>query len=150
MSLKYSLAEMKNPLNENEPAKFYAKSQIRDKVNLNRIAEEISYATTLTDGDVLNVLRALIHKVKEHLADGDLVDLGELGKFQYQISSTGALKRESFTPANIRKVKIQFRPGSMLKPQLGNLSFERVISVKAREEAKKGDSSTPGGGIEDV
>ncbi len=137
MSLKYSLAEMHNPQRPDERRKFYAKSQARDTVDLNRIADEISYATTLTDGDVLNVLRGLIRKVKEHLSDGDIVDLAEFGSFQYQVSSRGADTKEEFTPANIRRVKLQFRPGKMLKPQLGEFRFERVMSVKARKAAEK-------------
>jgi len=137
MSLKYSLALIRNPQRRDEPPRYYAKSQARDTVDLNRIADEISYATTLTDGDVLNVLRGLIRKVKEHLSDGDIVDLAEFGSFQYQVSSHGADTKEEFTPANIRKVRLQFRPGKLLKPQLGDFQYERVISVKARKAAKQ-------------
>ena len=151
MSLKYSLAELRNPLRPEEPKKFYAKSQVRDVVSLNRIADEISYSTTLTDGDVLNVLRGLIRKVKEHLADGDIVDLAEFGKFQYQISSHGAETKEKFTPANIRKVRLQFRPGEMLKPSLVNLQFERVLPVKTRKavENNGGNSGNNNGNRQD-
>ncbi|MCD8031145.1 MAG: HU family DNA-binding protein [Bacteroides sp.] len=144
MSLRYSLAEMRNPMRPEEPKKFYAKSQVRDVVSLNRIADEISYATALTDGDVLNVLRGLIRKVKEHLADGDIVDLEEFGKFQYQISSRGAESKEKFTPANIRKVRLQFRPCEFLKPSLKHLKFERVLPVKTRKAAESGDGDTGG------
>lgn len=141
MSLKYSLAELRNPMRPEEPKKFYAKSQVRDIVSLNRIADEISYSTTLTDGDVLNVLRGLIRKVKEHLADGDIVDLAEFGKFQYQISSYGAETKEKFTPANIRRVRLQFRPVELLKPSMVNLKFERVLPVKTRKAAENNGGS---------
>lgn len=137
MSIKYSIAQLRNPQRPEEPKKFYAKAQARDTVDINRIAQEISYATALTDGDVLNVLRGLIHKVKEHLSDGDIVDLAEFGNFQYQVSSRAADTKEEFTAANIRKVKLQFRPGRMLRPQLGDFQFERVISVKARKAAQQ-------------
>lgn len=137
MSVKYSLASMRNPLNAEEPEKVYAKAQARSTVDMNRIADEIAYASSLTDGDVLNVIRGLIRKIREHLADGDIVSLGEFGTFQYQISSKGAESVEQFTTANIKKVRIQFRPGSLVKEGLNGLKFERVISVKARKQAAK-------------
>lgn len=137
MSIKYSIAQLRNPQRSDEPGKFYAKAQARDTVDLNRIAQEISYATTLTDGDVLNVLRGLIHKVKEHLSDGDIVGLAEFGSFQYHLCSRGAETKEQFTAANVRQVKLRFRPGKMLRPQLGDFQFERVIPVKARKAAQE-------------
>lgn len=140
MSVKYSLAELKNILRPQEPAKFYAKAQAREEISLNRIADEISWGTTLTDGDVLNVLRGLIKKINEHLSDGDIVSLGEFGKFQYQLSSEGADTAEQFTTANIRKVKIQFRPGELIRQAIPALKFERVISLKAKKLAAKSQS----------
>lgn len=139
MSIKYSIAEMRNPLRPEDESLFYAKAQAREVIGMNRIADEIAYATSLTDGDVLNVLRGLIRKTREHLADGDIVDLGEFGKFQYQISSSGAMTPEEFTTSNIRKVRIQFRPGELIKESMDKLKFERVISVKARKQAAKGE-----------
>lgn len=143
MSIKYSLAEMKNPMRLSEAAKFYAKAQARSEVGLNRIADEISWGTTLTDGDVLNVLRGLIRKINEHLNDGDIVSLGEFGKFQYSISSTGAETPELFTTANIRRVRIRFRPGELVGESLQNLKFERVPSLKAVKQAAKDQYETP-------
>jgi len=138
MSIKYSIAELKNPIRREEPAKFFAKAQTRAEVDLNRISQEIAYASSLTRGDVLNVLSALIDKIKEHLADGDMVSLGDFGKFQYQISCKGADTIEEFTRANIRNANIRFRPGTMIKDELSTLKFERVLSVKARKQAAKG------------
>ncbi len=141
MSVKYSIAAMKNPQNPEAPKKYYAKAQVRDTVDLNRIADEIAYATSLTDGDVLNVLRGLIKKIQEHLSDGDIVSLGEFGTFQYQLCSWGAVTEKEFVPANIRKVRLQFRSGKLLRKGLNGLTFEKVISVKAKQAAKKAESS---------
>lgn len=137
MSIKYSLMKLKNPQQPTDPEKYYAKAQVREVIDLNRIADEISYSTSLTDGDVLNVLRALIRKTGEHLADGDMVDLGDFGRFRYELSSTGAEKKTEFTSANIRKVRLHFRPGLMWKPSVDRLRFEQVIPVEEKRIAKK-------------
>lgn len=132
MSVKYSIAAMKNPSNPESPKKYYAKAQARDTVGLNRIADEIAYATSLTDGDVLNVLRGLIKMMKEHLSDGDIVNLGDFGTFQYQLSSYGAVSEKDFNPALIRKVNMQFRSGKLLREGLEGLTFEKVPALKAK------------------
>ena len=53
MAINYSIAQMKNPNDKGAPAKYYAKAQASGSVDINELAEEISYSTTLTDGDVL-------------------------------------------------------------------------------------------------
>ena len=40
------------------PKKYYAKAQASGEVTMDEMAEQISYATSLTDGDVLNAIRA--------------------------------------------------------------------------------------------
>lgn len=54
MAIHYSVVAMKNPQDPEAPVKYYARSQAAGVVDINELAEEISYATTLTDGDVLN------------------------------------------------------------------------------------------------
>lgn len=60
MAINYSVVGMRNPslLGEGE-MKYYAKAQASGAVGIDQLAEEIPYATTLTDGDVVNAIRAL-------------------------------------------------------------------------------------------
>lgn len=134
--ISYSVAGMRNP-NDNEAAeKFYAKMQASGVVDLDDMAEEISYATTLTDGDVLNVLRALIKQMKKNLVAGKIVRLEKFGSFQFQICSDGAETEKAFTPANIKKVNIQFRPGALVREvqNLKVLSFKKVPKKGEKKE----------------
>lgn len=133
MAINYSIAKMKNPNDKGAPEKFYAKAQASGTVDINELAEEISYSTTLTDGDVLNVIRALVKQINKHIAKGEIVKLENLGSFQAQISSDGAETEEEFSAANIRKVSLQFRPGIGLRGQLSldNLTFHKVKPLKA-------------------
>lgn len=128
MAIHYSVAAMKNPQDPEAPVKYYARSQAAGVVDINELAEEISYATTLTDGDVLNAIRALVTQVNKHIAKGEIVRLENLGSFQAQICSEGADTEEAFTPSNITRVNLQFRPGVGLRGQLNlkNLQFRKV------------------------
>lgn len=144
MSVNYSLAHMcSEPGNPDAPKKYYAKMQASGEVTLDEMAEDIAYATTLTDADVLAAIRAFIKQLNKHLANGKIVRAENLGSFQLQIQSTGADTEKDFTAANITGVSIQYRPGKFVSEAttkgLGGLTFRRV--------AKKGETlpDEPGG-----
>lgn len=134
MSVNYSLAYLSTePGNPDAPKKYYAKMQASGVVTMDEMAEDISYASTLTDGDVLNALRALIKQVNKHLAAGKIVRLENFGTFQLQLHSEGTETEKEFTSANITGVSIQFRPGSPIKAATragnGGLEFKRVAKL---------------------
>jgi len=137
MSLKFSVALLKNPLRREEPSKYYAKSQVRSVIGLNRVAKTLARQSTVTEGDAYNVLVNLPHVLNEFMADGDMVDLGDFGKFQYQLSSKGTEERSEFTHANIKKVKIHFRPSKLLQKHVSEMEFEEVVPLKDKKETKK-------------
>lgn len=124
---------------ENAPKKYYAKAQANGEITMDEIAEDISYATSLTDGDVLNALRALIQQINKNLAAGKIVRLETFGSFQIQLQSEGAETEKKFTSSNITGASIQFRPGRPIKAATragdGGLTFHRV--------AKKGEAALP-------
>lgn len=65
MAINYSVAKMLNPQDrESGEYKYYAKAQASGSVGINELSEEIAYATTLTDGDVLNVIRARFNSIR--------------------------------------------------------------------------------------
>lgn len=133
MSVNYSLSHMSSePGNPDAPKKWYAKAQANGEVTLDEMAEDIAYATTLTDADVLAAIRAFIKQLNKHLANGKIVRAENLGSFQLQ--STGADTEEDFTTANITGVSIQFRPGKTVAGAttrgLGSLTFHRVARLK--------------------
>ena len=97
MAITYSVAELVDPREPEVAGKFYAKAQASGTITIDDLADDISYSTTLTDGDVLNVIRALIKQIQKHIQNGCIVKLENLGSFQAQLRSKGALTREDFT-----------------------------------------------------
>ena len=154
MSVKFSLARLRNPQDPEGPRKLYACAQVREEIGLDRIAEEIAFSSSLTEGDVLNVLRGLAQNVVNHLADGDLVDLGDLGRFSYKLSSEGVDLVKDFSEDKIRRVRLHYRPGRIFQNKITDLKFEYVISRKAQDEAKRAEreaqdqaQESPGQGV---
>lgn len=135
MSVNYSLAYMRSiPSDENSPKLYYAKAQATGEVTIDELAEDIAYATSLTDGDGLNVIRAMVRQMNKNLAAGRIVRWESFGSFQLQLRSTGAPTAKEFTSANITSASIQFRPGNSIKAATrsnGGLTFHRVAGLKA-------------------
>nr|DAS50417.1 MAG TPA: DNA-binding protein [Caudoviricetes sp.] len=157
MSVNYSLAHMSSkPGDDAAPKLFYAKAQAAGEVTMDEMAEDIAYSTSLTDGDVLNAIRALIKQVNKHLAAGKIVRLETFGTFQVQLQSEGAETEKKFTSSNITGASIQFRPGKPIKAATragdGGLTFKRVVKkgeAALPDDGGNGGNSGGDGGIED-
>lgn len=141
MPINYSVTPRINPREKDEAPKYYGKVQTSGTVSFDTLAEDIAYATTLTDGDVLNVLRALVKQIKKHLAEGKIVSLDALGTFQFQLSGKGALTEEDYNTSLIEKVRIQYRPGRLVREvqNLTNLKFKKVSPLKSKSATEEGD-----------
>lgn len=157
-TINYSVYAMRKPGDKTAAPKYYPKMQATGVVEINALAEDISYSTTLTDGDVLNVIRALIKQICRHISDGRIVKLENFGTFQFQISSDGAETEAKYNPEMVRSVNIQFRPGVGIQEaqNLKKLSFHKVPKKSAKatdttDGGTTGDSgNTTGGGGDDM
>lgn len=126
MGLNYSIAMLKNPQNQDESAKAYAKSQITRELSLKELSRRVAAQTTASRADVTAVIIATVENMIDCLRAGEQVDFGDLGKFRLQITSRGAETAEKFTAANITGVNIQFIPGEDLKNIFSALEFSPV------------------------
>ena len=117
--LKYHLIQRVQPgVTGGGDRKFYASITQRNHITLKELSEEIADGRTLTPTDVMAVLISLSRKIPNHLLNGDIVDLGDLGKFSINISSDGTATEEEFKSSNIRRAKILYRPSTDIKNNL--------------------------------
>ena len=89
MAVKYKVLPRKNPQDAMAPEKFYAAAIADGDVDLDRLAELISYQCTVTASDCYAVLLSLEHNIIGELEQGRIVKLGRLGNFQVGLSSDG-------------------------------------------------------------
>lgn len=146
-TVNYSVSPRINPRDKEAAPKYYARMQASGTVDFDTLANEISYATSLTDGDVSNVLRALVVQMKKNLTDGKIVKLDGFGSFQFQVSSKGSVTEEDYRASLIQKVRIQFKPGRLIREVLNinSLSFQKVKprkSAPSKTEEEGGEDLT--------
>jgi predicted histone-like DNA-binding protein len=126
MSVKYTVSERGNPLNPEQPRKWYANAKSAGNTTLRTLGREIATRSTISPADTQAVLVALTEVLAEHLAEGKIVRLGDFGAFQMSVSSEGAEAEEKFNASLIKGSKVVFRPGIDLKEMQNNLKFEKI------------------------
>lgn len=133
-TVTYSVVGRVNPADrESGEVKYYAQSQARGEMGIREIAERIHQMCTVTRADVMAVLTGLEDIVSEGLQGGEIVRLGELGSLQLSLSGEGAATEDTYTDSMIEKVRVLFRPGTVMQEAINNLAFERV-PVKYKKE----------------
>jgi len=126
MAIKYRVLPRKNPQDISAPEKFYAAAIADGDVDLDRLAELISYQCTVTETDCYAVLMALEHNIIGELGQGRIVKLGRLGNFQVGLSSTGSDTAGDVSTTSITKSRILFRPGKRLRMMLDSVTFKKA------------------------
>jgi predicted histone-like DNA-binding protein len=82
--------------------------------------------SSLSRGDVSNVIENIIDVISKYLMMGKSVNLGELGTFRISFSSEGVDSKDEFTVAKISGVRIVFIPSTELRKLLQDMRFEKT------------------------
>ena len=123
--MKYKLNKRANPQDRTQE-KWYASPVNEGKITKSDITKEIVNYSSLSRGDVSNVIENVLDIVPKYLLMGKSVNLGEFGTLRLSLSSEGVDNPEDFKSNLIKGVRIIFTPGVELKKSLGDIKFEKV------------------------
>ncbi len=121
--MKYKLVERGNPQDKTAPKKCYANAVNAGKFTLRDFSKEIAGRSSLTRGDIENVLNNFLEELPTFLKIGMSVQLGEFGTMRLSLSSDGSDTPETFDPSTIT-AKIIFTPSSEMKKDLEATRYE--------------------------
>jgi predicted histone-like DNA-binding protein len=122
--MKYKVIKKANPQKPGEPKKLYASPVHAGKYTIKDFSKAISGRSSLTRGDIENVLSNFVDELPTFLKLGLSIQLGDFGTLRLTIASEGATEDEGFTVANIKGVRVIFVPGVTLKNELKSITFE--------------------------
>lgn len=122
--MKYKLTQRSNPMNAEATKKWYASPVLSGKLTQKSLSDEIAGRSSLTKGDISNVIMNMIDEFPRQLIEGKSVKLDGFGSFRISFSSDGVENKEDFNTSLIKNAKILFTPSSELKKALSDLSFE--------------------------
>ena len=125
--MKYKAIQRVNPQNRTQ-SKWYASPVNDGKIAKTELAKEIVEISSLSRGDVSNVIESLIDVIPKYLLMGKSVNLGELGTLRVSFGSEGVATEAEVTAGKISGVKIVFTPGVELKKRLTEIHFEKAAA----------------------
>jgi predicted histone-like DNA-binding protein len=125
--MKYKFIERKNPQNPEAPGKLYASPVNDGKVSQREISADIVGLSSLSRGDVNNVIDCLLDTLPKYLLLGKSVSLGELGTLRITFSSEGVDTAEEFTVGKIKGARVLFTPSPALRKAIADIKFEKAV-----------------------
>jgi predicted histone-like DNA-binding protein len=125
MAIRVKKIQRKNP-QDRKQSKWYLIQVHSGTVALPDIAREIADRSSLSVGDVENVLTNMVEVLPVFLKLGQTIRLERFGSFHISVQSTGADTAEELTTNNVKNARIVFVPSLELKGNIERLSFEII------------------------
>ncbi len=118
MAIRYRITKRSNSI-QNKQAQYIMQAVTTGTVDLDTISTAISNECTLHAVDVKAVLMALGIKLDHYLQEGNIVDLGDVGKFKMGFQCTAEEDPTKLTPKrSIKKYHVNYQPSVKLKRKL--------------------------------
>ena len=118
MAIRYRITKRSNSI-QNKKEQYIMQAVTTGTVDLETISEAISNECTLHSVDVQAVLIALGKKLEYYLQQGNIVDLGDVGKFKMGFKCTAEEDPAKLSPKrNIQKYHVNYQPSVKLKRKL--------------------------------
>ena len=156
MAQKYVVVERKNPLKPQEAAKFYAMARSNRRVDTDEVISRVSERSSYSIGELKGCITEFLLEMKNQLALGNIVLLGDMGSFRVTIATGNATETaEKFKAATcIKTSRVRFRPGNMLLDMCKAMKYTLVKKGESDEAVvpdpdEKPDNGNGGGGNPD-
>ncbi len=114
MAIKYRLVRRKNPQDTTE-TQFIMQHICSGEVTLEQLAEEISKESAFSPADVVGVVTALSGRLKQHLGQGNSVDIGALGRYKIGFKAKPLQTPTAPTAPRAEKFYINYQPSVSIK-----------------------------------
>jgi predicted histone-like DNA-binding protein len=119
MSLQFNVIERANPLTREK--KWYATPRLTGSRDLKNLSKDLSEVSSLSAGDVQNVIVNMIDQLPKWLMEGNSVKLDGFGIFRLSFSSEGEAIKEDVSADSIKDVHILFEPDEAIKDRINKI-----------------------------
>jgi predicted histone-like DNA-binding protein len=127
MAFQYNPIKRLNP--QTKEAKWYAASRLTGKRGLKDLSKDLAEVSSLSPGDVHNVIVNLIDQLPKWLMQGSSVKLDGFGTFRLSFSSDGVETKEEVTANLIKDIRIIFEPDDQIKERIAKTQIKPAMAV---------------------
>lgn len=126
MSIKFNVIERGQPgVVGGGEKKSYASPVMSGELTLAGLTKSIEKICTVSGADIRAVVYAMVDVMKDSLADGNIVRMGELGSLRVSFSSEGKATADEVNASAITGAKVIFTPGKDIKTMLEALEYQK-------------------------
>ena len=124
MALKYHLVQRLDKSKDAAAGSklYYGQIRAQQKLEFNKLCEIIASYSTASRGDVMLVIDGLLYVMRQHLENGEVVQVGDFGNFR----------------SLFKKGRIVFTPGPMLKEVTAKPKFEKIVPITSSGNSGSG------------
>ncbi len=127
MPIKFKVIERGQPgVPGGGEKKYYASANVNGELTLAGFTKAIEKISTVSGADIRAVLYAMVDVMKDSLAEGKAVRLGDIGSLRINISSNGMPTAEEVNASCIKSSKVIFTPSKDLKSILSTLEYKKI------------------------
>lgn len=131
----YQLMERTNPLAREKAKKLYATPRYVGRITAEEMARQIAIQTTLTSGDVSNVLKTFLDLLPMYLLMGMSLELEGIGRMRLTFSSEGVEDKKTFNTKLMRHLRVVFVSSPALRNRISNvMTYEKLPEQKPPEK----------------
>lgn len=153
---KYQLTKKRNRLNPAKDGLWYGTPAPAQKFDTKDLCELASKYTTIGPFEVRAVLDLIGRFVPQALAEGRVVQLGDLGSLRLEYGSEGVREPEDFHPRLMRPARAVFQPSKRLAQEVRRqlyyepggivaegISFASVADYRRWQAGQEGQEPEP-------
>ena len=127
MALKIAVKQHKR---KSLNGKWFGKAVSMGEVSTMELARKISHNNSVTEGDVVGVITALVAEMRNELQAGHTVVLDGIGRFHLTVKSDLVDHQEDYNvKRNVREVKVKFTPTAHRNPMTRQLEHPITAGV---------------------
>ena len=126
MPAKYIVVPHKIPSKPDAPLTYYPRLKSTGEISLREIANDLAAETTISQADTMAVIEGLLQNIPRYLAEGKIVRLGDLGSFHLSIQAEGSPNAGSANATKIKRNRLHFRAGKLVKMMLKSVVYEKA------------------------
>ena len=134
MAVNYAVMKTKNPKGVEGTDYFHGRAVKTSDYDFEDLAADVQMSTTVTEADVMGVLRAMKGYIVKALLNGRVVVLNDIGRFQIGLKGKSynaeTMAEEGFSPSSyIKGHRVVFRPEPKLKNAIASgFTLKRISS----------------------
>lgn len=116
-SLHYRITKRKNTIGGKKD-QYILQAVHTGVITFDQICKEVSDRCSLTPGDVKHAVSELADLYQFHLAEGRIVELGDLGRYKIGFQCKAEDHPDKLTKKSIKKFHLNFQPSKAVKKML--------------------------------